>query len=435
VKTFRNRSTQRKNQEITVRNTMKISAVAALMLGFSQPALADSAETKGGLTVKTDDGRFEFKLGGRLHIDAYAFDGCSVGGVDCPDGTTLGGMFLRRGYVSMTGKLYGWKFKSEFDPAASSSAQSTWREAWVATEALGGEIVIGQFKPFRSMEELTSSNDILMIERPYSSASSLYGGGSRQFQLGTGYKVLFGMGSWGLSAYNLKAIGGTVTDGMGMSTRLTFLPIEAEGSTVHLGLVYGVDDFGRTGTGLPATGGPGAATIAGRTSGTQVTGLSSVSLGATAPGESQSTYSVEAASTFGPGFVQLEYANSTLGQAAGVADRDVTSYYVQGSFFVTGETKPYKKDRGTYGSPKPIAEAGAWEVTARYDFIESPDLTGATGKPEVTQITAGLNWYVNPNVRLMLNYSMGEQETTNTTTSATTKTELDAIALRTQLSF
>ena len=50
---------------------IKLSVAAALSLGMTQPALADSAETKGGLTVKTDDGRFEFKLGGRFHIDAY----------------------------------------------------------------------------------------------------------------------------------------------------------------------------------------------------------------------------------------------------------------------------------------------------------------------------------------------------------------------------
>lgn len=415
-----------------MQNILKISATAAL-LGLAQPALADSAETKGGLTVKTDDGRFEFKLGGRFHIDAYAFDGCAVDGADCADGTTLGGMFLRRGYLTSTGKLYGWKFKHEFDPAASASAQSTWREAWVGTEVLGGEIMIGQFKPFRSMEELTSSNEILMMERPYSTASSLYGG--RQFQLGVGYKMPFSMGSWGLSGYNLKAIGGATTDGMGASTRLTFLPVDAEGTSLHLGLVYSVDDFGRTGTGLPATGGPSTASLAGRTSGTQVTGVSSVALGATAPGESQTTYAVEAASTFGPGFIQAEYANSTLGQASGTSDIDVTSYYVQGSFFVTGETKPYKKDRATYGSPKPLGETGAWEITGRYDFIESPDLTGATGKPEVTQVTVGLNWYANPNVRLMLNYSMGDEETTNTTTSVTRERELNAIGLRTQLSF
>jgi phosphate-selective porin OprO/OprP len=423
-----------------VQNIIKISAAAALTLGLAQPALADTAETKGGLTVKTDDGRFEFKLGGRFHIDAQALEGCAVDGVDCPGGTTLGGMYLRRGYISTTGKLYGWKFKSEFDPAASSSAQSTWREAWVSTEAMGGEIMIGQFKPFRSMEELTSSNEILMMERPYSSASSLYGGGGRQFQLGVGYKMPFSMGLWGVSVYNLKAIGGATNEGMGMSTRLTFLPVEAEGSLVHAGLVYGVDNFNRTGAGVFPTGfgsgGPGAATLAGRSSGTQTTSLTSVSLGTTGPGESQTTFSVELAATFGPGFVQAEFANSTLGQVAG-SDMDVTSYYIQGSYFITGETKPYKKDRGTFGTPKPNGEGGAWEITGRYDLIENGDLdlAGPLSEPEVTQLTLGVNWYLNPNLRLMLNYSMGEETTTNTVTGVDREREVNALALRTQLSW
>lgn len=426
-----------------MQNLIKISAAAVLGLGLAQPALADTAETKGGLTIKTDDGRFEFKLGGRFHIDAQALDGCSVNGADCPGGTTLGGVFLRRGYVTTTGKLYGWKFKSEFDPAASSSAQSTWREAWVSTEAMGGEIMIGQFKPFRSMEELTSSNEILMMERPYSSASSLYGGGGRQFQLGVGYKMPFTIGSWGLSVYNLKAIGGATTEGMGLSTRVTFLPVESETTNVHLGLVYGVDNANRTGVGVfPAgfgTVGPGAATLAGRSSGTQTTSLTSVSLGTAAAGESQTTYAVEAAAAFGPGFVQAEFANSTLGQLSGTSDMDVTSYYVQGSWFVTGETKPYKKDRGTFGTPKPKGEKGAWEVTARYDVIENGDLTGiALSEPEVTQLTLGVNWYLNSNLRLMLNYSMGEEETLDQGAVITTgdrEREVNALALRTQLSW
>jgi phosphate-selective porin OprO/OprP len=412
-----------------VRNTIKLGAAAVLGLSLAQPALADQAETKGGLTVKTDDGRFEFKLGGRFHIDGYVFDGCEAGGTDCPSGTTLGGMFLRRGYITASGKLYGWKFKSEFDPAASASAQSTWREAWVSTEALGGEIIIGQFKPFRSMEELTSSNEILMMERPYSSASSLYGGGSRQFQVGVGYKMPFSMGLWAIGAHNLHAIGAAANEGLGASTRLTFLPIASERSNLHFGLVYGIDNANRTGPGVYPTGfgtvGPGAATLAGRTGTNQVTSPT-VAMGTAAAGESQDTWSVEAAGAFGPAFFQAEYAASTLNGGDVQADMDVTSYYVQGSYFVTGETKPYKKDRGTFGTPKPLGENGAWEITARYDTIENSDL--AT-EPEVTQTTVGLNWYLNPNVRLMLNYSMGEAET------VAGDAELNAIALRTQLSF
>lgn len=431
-----------------MKQTFKLTAIAATLAGLATPAMADQAETKGGLTVKTDDGRFEFRLGGRLHLDAYSFLDCETDGAACPAGAngpaTVGGMFLRRGYISASGKLYGWKFKSEFDPAASSSSpQSTWREAWVSTEVGGGELVIGQFKPFRSMEELTSSNEILMMERPLSSATALYGSsssqvnsvGSRQFQMGVGYKYpldnLIGIsGMVATSLYNLHQIGGQANEGVGTSTRLTLLPVEQEGLIVHVGAVYGVDNTnditataantadGRLGISSPA--------IAGRNSATQVTSPTQSLAASVFAGESQTTYSLEAATAIGPFFLQAEYADSTLGQDTGVEDIDVKSYYVQTSFFLTGETKPYKKDRGTFGSPKPIGEYGAWELKARYDYIENE--TDPT-EPSVTQTTVGANWYPNPNLRFMLDYTMGEGETTASTT------EVDALALRTQLSF
>jgi phosphate-selective porin OprO and OprP len=284
------------------------------------------------------------------------------------------------------------------------------------------------------MEELTSSNEILMMERPYSSATALYNG--RQFQLGVGYKLPFPVGMWAVDVHNLKAAGGTTNDGIGYATRLTFLPMDRDTAKLNFGLGYGSDNFNQGVT----TGGPGTGSaIAGRSSGTQVTSPTI----ATAPlsgtfgvGKAQTTYAAEAAGAFGPFFFQAEYANATLEQAAaGAPDQDVTTYYVQTSVFLTGESKPYKKDRGTFGTPKPNGSAGAWELTARYDTIENGDITGAAGKPEITQATVGVNWYVNPNVRFMLNYWTGEGEVTNTGTDATSSKEVEAVAIRTQLSF
>lgn len=449
-----------------MKKTFKMTAIAAALAGLAGPAMADQAETKGGLTVKTDDGRFEFKLGGRLHIDAYDFLDCKVNSADCAAGSTVNGMFLRRGYLTMTGKLYGWKFKWEIDPSnpaattntattgpvATASAATMWREAWVSTDVGAGELVIGQFKPYRSMEELTSSNEILIMERPYSSASSLYGGGTRQYQMGVGYKLPFELGvsgMWATDVHTLHAIGQPASEGIGYASRLTVLPVEQDGFITHVGVSYNVDDSqngfqGSSTAGTSATGlyqiGPGTTTIAGRNSTNQVTSptVSSGTLGASASGGSQSTYAAELASTFGPGFVQAEYAKSTVDQIAPLDSQDVVTYYVQGSFFLTGETKPYKKDRGTFGSPKPFNSYGAWELVARYDTIKNDDklATSATynAQPEIVQITVGVNWYVNPNVRFMLNYSMGEAEIHNNT-AVTQKTEVDALAVRTQLSF
>ena len=57
-----------------MRNTITKGVLAAVLASLAQPSLADTAETKGGLTVKTDDGRFEMKIGGRIHFDTYVVD-------------------------------------------------------------------------------------------------------------------------------------------------------------------------------------------------------------------------------------------------------------------------------------------------------------------------------------------------------------------------
>ena len=131
-------------------------------------------------------------------------------------------------------------------------------------------------------------------------------------------------------------------------------------------------------------------------------------------------YAVEAAGSFGPAFFQAEYADASFGQPLG-ADQDVTSYYVQGSFMLNGGHKPYKGATGVFGSPK-VADKGLWELTGRYDYAENETLNR-----EVTSWIFGVNYYVNPNLRFMLNYTQGDNEVTGDETAQ--------YALRTQFNW
>jgi phosphate-selective porin OprO/OprP len=131
---------------------------------------AARVETNGGIKVVSADKQFEASLGGRIHFDAYAFDRDLANAV----GTTE----FRRARLTVAGKFYGWDYRMEQDFAAGANLEGL-RDVYIARRAMGGKFTIGQFKPYRSMEELTSSNDILMMERPFASASGVYAG--RQF--------------------------------------------------------------------------------------------------------------------------------------------------------------------------------------------------------------------------------------------------------------
>lgn len=108
---------------------------------------------------------------------------------------------------------------------------------------------------------------------------------------------------------------------------------------------------------------------------------------------------------FGPFSLQSEYIQANVN-----ADEDLSfpGVYVLASYFITGEHKNYKLGSGTLGMQKvasPYIGAdgpGAWEVTGRYSWLDLSD--GSVAGGELTDMTAGVNWYLNSNARIMLNY-------------------------------
>ena len=77
---------------------------------------------------------------------------------------------------------------------------------------------------------------------------------------------------------------------------------------------------------------------------------------------------------------------------------------------------------GVANAPK-VGDKGLWELTARYDTIENKDIVNR----EATSWLLGVNYYVNPNLRFMFNYTQGDNETNGD--------ETGQYALRTQFGF
>lgn len=356
----------------------------------AQAATQPKVETKGGIKVTSPDGQFSAQIGGRIHGDIYAFDRDLA--------ATTGTSEFRRARLTLSGTAMGWEYKMEQDFAAGTNLDGL-RDLYIAKAFGLGKLTIGHFKPYRSMEELTSSNEILMMERPFASATGIYSG--RQFQQGLGY--LYGGRNYsaGVSVFNLRGASGPRNEGMGVSGRATWAPIMSGTQTFHLGASASHEDANQGSADLAAS-----VNYAGRRGPSQLI--------ATTTGASRNqvdTFGLEAAGQFGPLFFQSEYANASYGQPIG-GDQEVETYYIQGSWMLNGGQKIYKPQTGVFGSPK-VTDKGLWELTARYDHIENKDLFNT----EAESMILGMNYYVNSNLRFMFNYTQGDNEVTGDETA------------------
>lgn len=391
----------------------KRTALAAALMGLAGPALADSATTNGGITLKSDDGRFEAKLGGRIHFDANVF----VNDDDLGTPGETGSSFFRRSRLTLEGKMYGWKYKFEEDFAGTGGTAAGIREMWIGTSLGDATLRIGQAKPYRGMEELTSSNEVVFMERPYATATALYDG--RQYAQGLFLDGHAGMFSWGVAGYNLRTAAATSdTEGMGGAARLTFAPVATDASVIHIGLVGSVDNPDSNAAGVPQE-----VEVAAKPAGRLTSSEDLV-----ASENAQTTFGLELAGKAGPFYLQAEGAQATFDDEP--VEQEVATYYVQTSFFVTGESKPYDAKKGVFKSPKPNGAAGAVELKARYDIIENKDVPNL----EISQMAVGANWYVNPNVRFMLEYLKGTNEF-DFAADGSRGVDIDTIAARAQVNF
>ena len=91
------------------------------------------------------------------------------------------------------------------------------------------------------------------------------------------------------------------------------------------------------------------------------------------------------------------------GASANTCDIEMDGFYLQAAYTLTGETRGYKGGSGAFAAIKPKNEGGAWEVVARYEDADI-DIPGRSLSADLERMVLGVNWYVNKNVKFMLNY-------------------------------
>lgn len=346
-------------------------------------------DTEGGLEIATYDGRFSFGIGGRLMADAAFYN---------EDRNQLSnGTELRRAELELGGVIdYDWVYEFELDFG---DGNVDVNDAYLTYQGFAPLLLkVGQFKEPFSMDELTSSKYATFMESalPNAFAPGRHLGiglsnGWEDFTLAGG---LFGE-AFDDAAENIEP-DNTGDESWGLTGRLTWAPIHAKRQVFHLGASSSYRQLGDDVEDHRPR-------FRARPESHLTNDLRYVDTGRIDKVKDYMLYGLETAGVYGPFSFQGEYIRTDLSRTDGSPDLNFDGWYVQSSWFWTGESQNYSVTKGTFGKIKPFNKYGAFETAVRLSRINLTD--GPVRGGEEENVTLAINWYLNQYMRLMANYS------------------------------
>ncbi len=389
-------------------------AQAASAHGSSGDNLDLKVKWKGAPELSSSDGKFKFKVRGRVMTD---YDGInqdtSVTGKD-----DVSAVELRRARLGVEGVVYyDWKYKFEVDFAGNSTSI---KDAYVSYANWApweeSEIRFGNQYVYNSIEQLTSSRFITFNERAaFEDAFFL------ERQIGVG--LLAGNDHWSFQTGYYGAEPGEqgdfFNDSTAFSVRGTVAPINNDTTVVHLGASYRHRDAGT----LRDTG--AAELFQYRARGADAH-LADRFVAVPMIGESDDMFVLEGAAVFKSLSFQGEYSQLQTDLPPGFGTNvspTYNGYYVDASWFLTGEMRNYEAKTGEFGRTKVLHPVygdshgwGAWQIAGRYDVINLSDSSTVLNNAGIDcskcgdQRTwlIGLNWLLTDYTALKLQVSQSE---------------------------
>lgn len=380
---------------------MKISThhmmVAVLALGLvAAPAqAAPEVKTKGGFEIK--DGDFSFKLGGRLMLD-FVEPGQDV----TPMGSNL---FFRRARLELSGKMFkDWAYSAEYDFAENAVVAKDLFVTYTGYE--NQEILVGQFKQPWSLEELSSSKQLAFLER-----SLMNSAWSTAFRAGIGWRHYGDNHSLTVAAYGKEAgvaNTGNEDEPISYGARFVWAPWKSDDSLLHIGFAMAEEEI-ETGAGARLRARPEARPSNG--------GVRLVDTGNIADATGQSKTGLEVAWMAGGLSVQGEYQLVSVDSIA-EGNPEFSGYYVEARWFPSGEVRPYKMSTAAFSGISPLNIEGAWEYKLRLSSVDLEDglVSATSGNADAgseDNISVGVTYYPNANVRWMFEYIQADVSSAN----------------------
>ncbi len=412
---------EKSKQKAAVAKQVKAQTAAEAKEYKEKHPLAAQAEFKNGeLHLKSNDGNFSMHVGGRLQVD---FGGATINDrmkEAFPTGFDGYGDEVRRARITIQGQVYrDWDYMAEFD-FAGGTVNIT--DLWLQYVGMPcwANIRVGHMKEPFSLEELTSDNWYDFTERSVANAFVTqqghdYDTGAMLFNTELDKHMTWAVGGY-MQQQNASgnAFNNNGYNDVNIAGRLTYLPWYADGGCELLHLGFGYRHLFRSDS-------TSSWPMQWESHPDWHLGPNTLNTGSLY-GQGADIINPEVAFVYGPFSVQGEYFTAFVNN---VNDRNGTfssptfdGYYVMASYFLTGEHRNYDMGSGTFGRPKlncnfdPAAGTwGALELALRYDsanFIDNAmPLTVTTGGQggQEQDWTGGLVWYLNPNVRILFDYT------------------------------
>ena len=352
-------------------------------------------------TLSDGKGDFTFKPRGVIEADFAAFEE-RAGGYDFNDGTAF-----RRARIGLEGtalKVFNYRIEVDFAGNQVGITDAYLQYAGISKLLL----TLGQHKAPFGLESNNSDNYNVFLERGMFTNAFGNAGAERRIGLSAAYAptetLNLAVGVFGDNESITRSTGAPVTDSpdesLGLNARVAWEPVFEKGRILHLG----ASGYYRTNVKS------GDAADAVRLSDRPNIRVDNGNIADTGiiPGVESLRYAgAEAAGIFGPLSVAGEYGRLWLDRP-GLADPSFDGFYVYATYFLTGETRPFRN--GNFDRVKPRRTLGkdglgAFELAVRYDRLdlsETPVLARAGNRAE--SLTLGLNWYFNPYAKMLFNW-------------------------------
>ncbi|MBN9545982.1 MAG: hypothetical protein J0I19_10950 [Alphaproteobacteria bacterium] len=413
--------------------------------------------------IATGDGRFTMGVRVRFQSDFAAFsqDSTHPAGFAGPSDLSSGAV-VRRAYFGVEGKAYN-DFAYEFRLNAGGSNGGSAGASGVPAAGEGDPLLnkavvtytgipnwhfnVGIIEPAFMFEGTTSSASLMFLERPEidNIAADTFGAGDSRRGIEIGWAktdaLWAGDNLTATATFSGQKTGSSANHGNGGDENTQVLGRITERlwtnglSNIQVG-VSGAKVL-NSGSTTGAGGGSQAINLQDRPE-VRVDGTRLISTGGIAA-KTADMFAVDLGGNIDNFFLGGEYAQFTLDRQCGaitaannavcasstsVIDHPTFSgWYVEGSWIITGETKAYSpsainNEVGGFNAPVPSRPFsfsgdswGAFELVARYSNTDlnwhtnqaasTSQLAGVLGGQEQV-IALGLNWYLNRNVRIMI---------------------------------